>query len=154
VFGYRCRFHGSSSTKLEKYQRLTHRKENRNRPPPLGLQKIQRLPYVVSICRRSLQKSFTQSFTPNDTHQYILRRALYLKIWRPNPKDINLFRPVGNRAFVALLIVSIALAFIASYLNQSGLSAWGLASAILISALLRWVTNRNRTAFLHKIQFL
>ncbi|KNZ44973.1 uncharacterized protein VP01_861g4 [Puccinia sorghi] len=46
------------------------------------------------------------------------------------------FRDFPMWAFVVLLIVSIALAFIASYLDQSGLSAWGLTTAILISAFL------------------
>jgi len=46
------------------------------------------------------------------------------------------FRDFPMWAFVVLLVVSIALAFIASFLDRSGLSAWGLTTAILISAFL------------------
>ncbi|KAA1064752.1 hypothetical protein PGT21_013608 [Puccinia graminis f. sp. tritici] len=54
----------------------------------------------------------------------------------PHRLTCKKFRDFPMWAFVVLLIVSIALAFIASYVNKSGLSAWGLTSAILISALL------------------
>ncbi|PLW56968.1 hypothetical protein PCANC_02784 [Puccinia coronata f. sp. avenae] len=69
---------------------------------------------------RSIKDLLTGKKIETDPHRLVCKKFRDFPMW----------------AFVALLIVSIALAFIASYLNQSGLSAWGLASAILISALL------------------
>ncbi|WAQ90992.1 hypothetical protein PtA15_13A392 [Puccinia triticina] len=65
----------------------------------------------------------------------------------PHRLTCKKFKDFPMWAFVVLLVFSIALAFIASYLNKSGLSAWGLTSAIVISALLSgsdariWILN-------------
>ncbi|KAI9606693.1 hypothetical protein H4Q26_006230 [Puccinia striiformis f. sp. tritici PST-130] len=69
---------------------------------------------------RTIKDLITRNQVETDPHRLTCRKFKDFPMW----------------AFVVLLIVSIALAFIASYLNQSGLSALGLTSAILISALL------------------
>lgn len=69
---------------------------------------------------RLIKDLVTKENKETDPHRLICRKFRDFPMW----------------AFVALLILSVSLAFATSHLNQSGLSVWGMSSAIIISGFL------------------